>query len=199
MAPIAVLQVILDQTAQSLGESLLVLHPPIWAVCPILCGRSSQAPSGWMGTAISRSCDRCSKGFKSGSWLDPSSQRFSLKPFLALFCLYALGHCLQFKIQYSKIFIKVMWALEQVFLKDLSIHSYLYPTSCTCCWETLPKYGAAITMLQPRDGISHMMSRTWCSQDTMLRGQILSHQTRECYSLCFQSHLDTIWPTPNVL
>ena len=53
-------------------KSPQALHNWTGAVYPFLLGRSSQAPSDWMGSiyiAILRSLHRCWMGFKSGLWL----------------------------------------------------------------------------------------------------------------------------------
>ena len=107
-----------------LGMTLQAWHSCIWGVSPILLCRSSQALSGWMGrvtahlfSVLSRDVDRVQVRALAGPLKD--IQRLVPQPLLhCLGCVLRVVVLLEGEPspQYE-----VLSALEQVFIKDLSV------------------------------------------------------------------------------
>ncbi len=126
-------------------------------------------------TAIFRSLQRCSIGFKSGLWLGHSKTVTELlwsHSFVILaVCLGSLS-CWKVNLRPSL----RSWALWRRFSSRISL--YLAPihlsldcnqSSCPCSWKTPPQHDAATTMLHCWDCIGQVMSSAWFSPHIPLR------------------------------
>ncbi len=130
-------------------------------------------------TAIFRSLQRCSIGFKSGLWLGHSRTVTELLGshsfvFLAV-CLGSLS-CWKVNLRPSL----RSWALWRRFSSRISLYlaAFIFPSiatsrpvlsSCPCSWKTPPQHDAATTMLHCWDCIEKVMSSAWFSPHIPLR------------------------------
>ncbi len=117
-------------------------------------------------TAIFRSLQRCSIGFKSGLWLGHSRTVTELlwsHSFVILaVCLGSLS-CWKVNLRPSL----RSWALWRRFSS-----AFIFPsiaTSRPCSWKTPPQHDAATTMLHCWDCIGQVMSSAWFSPHIPLR------------------------------
>ncbi len=125
-------------------------------------------------TAIFRSLQRCSIGFKSGLWLGHSRTVTELlwsHSFVILaVCLGSLSLSCKPSAQSE-----VLSTLEKVFIQDIPVLGHIYlsldcnQSSCPCSWKTPPQHDAATTMLHCWDCIGQVMSSAWFSPDIPLR------------------------------
>ncbi len=148
-------------------------------------------------TAIFRSLQRCSIGFKSGLWLGHSRTvteftftfTFShladafiqsdlqlgvvVKPLLRYFsCVLRVIVLLEGKPSAQS---EVLSTLEKVFIQDIPVLGRIHlsldcnQSSCPCSWKTPPQHDAATTMLHCWDCIGQVMSSAWFSPHIPLR------------------------------
>ncbi len=126
-------------------------------------------------TAIFRSLQRCSIGFKSGLWLGHSRTVTELlwsHSFVILaVCLGSLS-CWKVNLRPSL----RSWALWRRFSSRISLYlaAFIFPldcnqSSCPCSWKTPPQHDAATTMLHCWDCIGQVMSSAWFSPHIPLR------------------------------
>ena len=107
-----------------LGMSLQAWNTCIWGVSPILLCRSSQALSGWMGSIAAQLFSGLSRDVRSGSspgcgWVTQGHSETFPKPLLrCLGCVLRVVVLLEGEHLYHS---EVLSALEQVFIKDLSV------------------------------------------------------------------------------
>ena len=106
-------------------------------------------------TAIFRSLQRCSIGFRSGLWLGHSRTFRDLsRSHLCAVCLGLLS-CWKVNLRTQS---EVLSTLVQVFIKDLSVLCYIHLSldadysPSPCCWKTSAQHDAATTLLHRRDG-----------------------------------------------
>ncbi len=126
-------------------------------------------------TAIFRSLQRCSIGFKSGLWLGHSRTVTELlwsHSFVILaVCLGSLS-CWKVNLQPS---LRVLSTLEKVFVQDIPVLGRIHlsldcnQSSCPCSWKTPPQHDAATTMLHCWDCFGQVMSSAWFSPHIPLR------------------------------
>ncbi len=126
-------------------------------------------------TAIFRSLQRCSIGFKSGLWLGHSRTVTELlwsHSFVILaVCLGSLS-CWKVNLQAQS---EVLSTLEKVFVQDIPVLGRIHlsldcnQSSCPCSWKTPPQHDAATTMLHCWDCIGQVMSSAWFSPHIPLR------------------------------
>ncbi len=122
-------------------------------------------------TAIFRSLQRCSIGFKSGLWLGHSRQSQSfVKPLLRYFsCVLRVIVLLEGKPSAQS---EVLSTLEKVFVQDIPVLGRIHlsldcnQSSCPCSWKHTPQHDAATTMLHCWDCIGQVMSSAWFSLHT---------------------------------
>ncbi len=124
-------------------------------------------------TAIFRSLQRCSIGFKSGLWPFKNSHRVVVKPLLSYFsCVLRVIVLLEGKPSAQS---EVLSTLEKVFVQDIPVLGRIYlsldcnQSSCPCSWKTPPQHDAATTMLHCWDCIGQVMSSAWFSPHIPLR------------------------------
>ncbi len=125
-------------------------------------------------TAIFRSLQRCSIGFKSGLWLGHSRTVTELlwsHSFVILaVCLGSLS-CWKVNLRPSL----RSWALWRRFSSRISLYLGYHlsldcnQSSCPCSWKTPPQHDAATTMLHCWDCIGQVMSSAWFSPHIPLR------------------------------
>ncbi len=126
-------------------------------------------------TAIFRSLQRCSIGFKSGLWLGHSRTVTELlwsHSFVILaVCLGSLS-CWKVNLRPSL----RSWALWRRFSSRISLYLAAFnisldcnQSSCLCSWKTPPQHDAATTMLHCWDCIGQVMSSAWFSPHILLR------------------------------
>ncbi len=119
-------------------------------------------------TAIFRSLQRCSIGFKSGLWLGHSR---TVTELLWSHSFVILAVCLGSLSCQSE----VLSTLEKVFVQDIPVlgrnHLSLdcNQSSCPCSWKKNPQHDAATTMLHCWDCIGQVMSSAWFSPHIPLR------------------------------
>ena len=107
-----------------LGMTLQASHTCIWGVSPILLCRSSQALSGWMGSVAAQVFSGLFRDVQSGSspgsgWITQGHSETCPKAPPAMSWLCAQGRCpVEGEPSPQSEF---MSALEQVFIKDLSV------------------------------------------------------------------------------
>ncbi len=126
-------------------------------------------------TAIFRSLQRCSIGFKSGLWLGHSRTVTELlwsHSFVILaVCLGSLS-CWKVNLGAQS---EVLSTLEKVFVQDIPVLGRIHlsldcnQSSCPCSWKTPPQHDAATTMLHCWDCIGQVMSSAWFSPHIPLR------------------------------
>ncbi len=126
-------------------------------------------------TAIFRSLQRCSIGFKSGLWLGHSRTVTELlwsHSFVIL--AVCLGSLSCWKVNLPTRF-EVLSTLEKVFVQDIPVLGRIHlsldcnQSSCPCSWKTPPQHDAATTMLHCWDCIVQVMSSAWFSPHIPLR------------------------------
>ncbi len=124
-------------------------------------------------TAIFRSLQRCSIGFKSGLWPFKNSHGVVVKPLLRYFsCVLRVIVLLEGKPSAQS---EVLSTLEKVFVQDIPVLGRIHisldcnQSSCPCSWKTPPQHDAATTMLHCWDCIGQMMSSAWFSPHIPLR------------------------------
>ncbi len=124
-------------------------------------------------TAIFRSLQRCSIGFKSGLWLGHSRTvtelLWSHSVVILAVCLGSLS-CWKVNLRPSL----RSWALWRRFSSRISLYlaAFIFPsiaTSRPCSWKTPPQHDAATTMLHFWDCIGQVMSSAWFSPHIPLR------------------------------
>ncbi len=150
-------------------------------------------------TAIFRSLQRCSIGFKSGLWLGHSRTvtEVVVKPLLRYFsCVLRVIILLEGKPSAQS---EVLSTLEKVFVQDIPVLGRIHLSlDCNQSFLSLqlkntPQHDAATTMLHCWDCIGQVMSSAWFSSHIPLRIKakkfyLGSHQTRESFR-CFFSKL----------
>ncbi len=122
-------------------------------------------------TAIFRSLQRCSIGFKSGPF--KNSHGVVVKPLLRYFsCVLRVIVLLEGKPSAQS---EVLSTLEKVFVQDIPVLGRIHlslncnQSSCPCSWKTPPQHDAATTMLHCWDCIGQVMSSAWFSPHIPLR------------------------------
>ena len=153
-----------------LGMTLQAWHTFIWEVSPILLCKSFQVLSGWNGerrcTAIFRSLQRCSIGFKSGIWLDHSRTFRDLSRSQSCIILaVCLGWLTCWKVNLRPSLRS--WVFWSWFSSRISLYfaPLIYPSILTslpipAAEKTSPQHDAATTMLQCRDA-ARFSPDTW--------------------------------------
>ncbi len=122
-------------------------------------------------TAIYRFLQRCLIGSKSQLWLDHS--RAFIESSLSHSCIVlavCVGWLSCWKVKLSAQS-EVLSALNEVFIKDISVFSYIqlsvfsdhFPSPCR--WKTPPQHDASATMLHRWDGIMQVISGAWFPSD----------------------------------
>ncbi len=117
-------------------------------------------------TAIFRSLQRCSIGFKSGLWLGHSWTVTELLWSAHFSCALRVIVLLEGNPSAQS---EVLSTLEKVFVQDIPVLGRIHlsldcnQSSCPCSWKTPPQHDAATTMLHCWDCIGQVMSSAWFS------------------------------------
>ncbi len=124
-------------------------------------------------TAIFRSLQRCSIGFKSGLWLGHSRTVTELL-WSHSFVILAVLRVIVFLEGKPSAQSEVLSTLEKVFVQDIPVLGRINlsldcnQSSCPCSWKTPPQHDAATT-LHCWDCIGQVMSSAWFSPHIPLR------------------------------